>query len=119
MAEALIKNRFLNVEVYSAGTKPAGKINPNAIKVLKLLGYWQDEFYSKDISTVLKIDFDLVVTVCDNAKENCPVFPKKTDILHIGFKDPEGKDFEEFKRTIDEMQIRIISEIEKYLENHK
>ena len=47
----------------------------------------------------MHIDFDLVITVCDNASQTCPIFPGKTELVHLGFDDPDGKDFEELSST--------------------
>ena len=100
MAEAIINKDFEGKAIaFSAGVNPAGKVNENTKKVLQKYGYWKDSYYSKDISEVLDMDFDLVITVCDNAKESCPSFPKKTKILHIPFEDPHGKPYKEFEKV--------------------
>ena len=57
---------------------------------------------------MLDIDYDLVVTVCDNANESCPIFPKKTKVIHIGFEDPDGKDFTEFANTYNLIQQNLL-----------
>ena len=56
----------------------------------------------------MDIDFDLVVTVCDNAKESCPVFPKKVKTIHIPFDDPDGKEYNEFVKTYKEIEERLL-----------
>jgi len=105
IAEAILKAEGINA--MSAGSNPSGRVNPNAKRVLEENGIW-DEFYSKSIDEVKDIDFDLVVTVCDNAKETCPVFPKKTKTIHIPFKDPEGKGYEEFVKTYSEIKSKLL-----------
>ncbi len=100
IAEALINKELGDdIKAYSSGVKASGKVNPNAKKVLEENNCWENEYHSKVIEDVLSINYDLVVTVCDNANESCPVFPKNTKIIHIGFEDPDGKEFEEFEKT--------------------
>jgi len=92
IAEALINAELDGIEANSSGVKASGRVNPNAKKVLEEAGIWKDYYHSKTIDTVLDNAYDLVVTVCDNAKETCPVFPKAVKTLHISFEDPDGKD---------------------------
>jgi len=115
IAEALI-NKFLDgVEAKSAGSNPAGKVNPNAIEVLKEIDAWKDKYYSKKIDDVINEDFDLVVTVCDKAKESCPMFPKAIKKIHVSFEDPDGKDIEEFRKTRDLIKDRLLKRIKEEL----
>jgi len=89
MAEGFLKSFDKNLEVYSAGTKPAEKVNPNAIKVMNEVGIDLSSNYPKLVDQFLNEPFDYVITVCDNAKETCPVFIGKVGKqLHIGFEDP-------------------------------
>lgn len=92
MAEALI-NAEMGESVFaqSSGVKASGVVNPNAQSLLESKGLWRDTYHSKVIETVLDTAFDLVVTVCDNAKESCPMFPKAVKTVHMGFEDPSGK----------------------------
>ena len=76
-------------EVYSAGLKPA-QINPYAIKVLKEIGIDISEQKSKDIDYNLLSQMHIIVTLCDNAKELCPVTPPGIDTLHWSLPDPSG-----------------------------
>ena len=85
IAEALI-NAFLDeVEAQSAGVKASGRVNFYAKKVLQKHNIWKNRYHSKTIESVINQRFDLVVSVCDNAKENCPIFPQPTPTIHIGF----------------------------------
>jgi arsenate reductase len=88
MAEAII-NYFHrdNWQAYSAGTKPAGYVHPKAITVLKELGI---EHVGKSKSTDLYrgLEFDLVITVCDSAAEECPVWLGKGHKIHRSYPDP-------------------------------
>ncbi len=89
MAEGFLKSFDSNLFVYSAGTKPEREINPWAVLVMKEIGIDISKQYPKDVTSFVNYDFDFVITVCDNAKENCPIFTGKVkNRLHIGFEDP-------------------------------
>jgi arsenate reductase len=89
MAEGFLKFFDKNLEVYSAGTKPADKVNPFAVKAMKEVGIDISQNYPKLVDQFLNDSFDYVITVCDNAKETCPVFIGDVKHnLHIGFDDP-------------------------------
>jgi arsenate reductase len=75
------------IEPYSAGIETHG-LNPNAVKVMAEAGVDISSQRSKHLDEVKDINFDYVVTVCDNAHENCPIFPGKTRQVHAGFDDP-------------------------------
>ena len=75
------------IESYSAGIETHG-LNPNAVKVMAEADVDISTHRSKHLDEVKNIDFDFVVTVCDNANENCPIFPGKTRQVHAGFDDP-------------------------------
>ena len=115
LAEGLINKHLPGIEARSAGSKPSGKVNENAKKILEQEGAWKDEYHSKPIDEVMNEDFDLVVTVCDNAKESCPVFPKKTKVIHVGFEDPDGKPFEAFEKLLQQMKTKLLPTIQKEL----
>ena len=89
MAEGLLKSFDKNLEVYSAGTKPAEKVNPFAVKAMKEIGIDISKGKAENVDKYLSQSFDYVITVCDNAKETCPVFIGNVKHrLHIGFDDP-------------------------------
>jgi arsenate reductase len=89
MAEGFLKSFDPELEVYSAGTKPADKVNPKAVQVMKEAGIDISNGIPEDVEKYLSQEFDYVITVCDNAKETCPVFIGKVGKqLHIGFEDP-------------------------------
>jgi arsenate reductase len=75
------------IEPYSAGTAPHG-MNPNAIQAMAEAGVDISKQHSKHVEELLGVDFDYVVTVCDQANEACPVFPGHTQVVHVGFDDP-------------------------------
>jgi arsenate reductase len=89
MAEGFLKSFDKNLEVYSAGTKPAEKVNPFAIKAMKEIGIDISNGVAEDVEKYLTQSFDYVITVCDKAKETCPIFMGDVKHrLHIGFDDP-------------------------------
>ncbi len=113
IGEALVNKYLDNIKAYSCGIAPTGKVNPNAKKILELYSAWDDTLYSKHLDEVIDIPFDLVVTVCDQAKESCPVFPKSVKKIHIGFEDPDGKDFDEFEKTYRLIKKELLKAIKK------
>ena len=115
ISEALINRYIDGVRAFSCGVNPSGKVNPNAKRVLKERGCWSDSYYSKDIDEVIDIDFDLVITVCDNAKESCPTFPKDTNVIHIGFSDPDGKEYRAFIDTYNSIKDTLLPKVREYL----
>jgi len=89
MAEAYMKSFDKNIEVYSAGTVPTDKVNPFAIKVMAEAGIDISNNKAKNVDEFLSQEFDYVITVCDGAKESCPMFIGKVKHrLHIDFPDP-------------------------------
>lgn len=115
IAEALINAELEGIDAESSGVKASGKVNPNAKKLLEQEGLWRDEYHSKTLDTVIDNDYDLVVTVCDNAQETCPMFPKQTKTIHIGFEDPDGQEFEAFEETLKLIRNELLPIVEKEL----
>lgn len=120
MAEGFLKSFDYNLEVYSAGTKPAEKVNPKAVQVMNEVGIDISNNYPKDVEQFINESFDYVITVCDNAKETCPLFIGKVGKqLHIGFEDPaEATGTEEeilavFRKVRDEIK----NDFWKFLQN--
>ena len=110
MAEALLRNLAGNkFEVASAGTNPKG-LHPRTVDVMKEIGIDVSRQTSKDVTQVLGEEFDYVVTVCDRAKQHCPVFPG-AEPIHWGFDDPaeapREKQLEAFRRVRNEIQQRL------------
>jgi arsenate reductase len=88
MAEGFLK-AYDSLEVYSAGTNPADKVHPKAVQVMKEAGIDLSSHRPKMVDAFLSETFDFVITVCDHAKEHCPVFTGNVKHrLHIGFEDP-------------------------------
>jgi len=89
MAEGFLKSFDSNLDVYSAGTQPALCVSSRAIQVMNEVGIDISKEHPKSVDQFLGKSFDYVITVCDHAKEICPVFTGKvTHRLHIGFDDP-------------------------------
>lgn len=111
MAEALVPliagDQF---EAYSAGTQPVG-LNPAAVEAMRELGVDISGRRSKHVSEFGEQQFDYVITVCDRAKESCPVYPKASRLLHWSFDDPAAAPPEQrrhvFKRVRDEITDRL------------
>jgi len=115
IAEALINRCLDGVEAYSCGVAPSGRVNPNAKRVLKAHGCWDERYHSKDMDAVIDEDFDLVVTVCDHAYETCPRFPVETETIHVGFEDPDGKPYEAFEETYRDIEAVLLPIVRKTL----
>lgn len=91
-------------EVASAGTKP-GTVRPEAVAAMAEIGIDISGHRSKSVDEFLERPPDLLITVCDSARETCPVFPGKVERLHWPFDDP--RDAEDFRRVRDEIRARI------------
>ena len=103
MAEGLLLSFSPTTKVYSAGTKPE-KINPFAIKAMDQIGIDISKNTSNHVDEYTDIDFDYVFTVCDNAKEICPIYPKAKQLIHQSFPDPAdatGTDSEQLAVYLD------------------
>ncbi|RYG16914.1 MAG: arsenate reductase ArsC [Chitinophagaceae bacterium] len=107
-----------NAEVYSAGVETHG-VNPKAIAIMQEDGIDISNHTSTNIDEYFDIDFDFVITVCDNAKERCPFFPTKAKKFHHNFSDPAkatgtdeeiNEQFREVRQQIKEYCERFIAE---------
>ena len=115
IAEALINAELEGISAESSGVKASGRVNPNAKKVLEQEGIWKEIYHSKTLDTVIENDYDLVVTVCGHAQETCPMFPKPVKTIHVGFEDPDGKEFEAFEATLAEIREVLLPKIKEIL----
>jgi arsenate reductase len=89
MAEGVLKSLDSTLDVQSAGTAPAARVNPHAIQAMKEIGIDISGEHPKHVQQFVKQSFDYVITVCDDADKNCPVFSGKVGTrAHIGFPDP-------------------------------
>ncbi len=117
IAEGFLNTLFNNnFEAYSAGLKQSS-VNPYAVLVMKKVGIDISKQRSKTIEEFKNYKFDIVITVCDNAKETCHFFPSKK-VIHKSFKDPAkyegciGEKIINFKKTRDEIKDWIIKTFE-------
>ncbi|HPI39056.1 MAG TPA: arsenate reductase ArsC [Ignavibacteriaceae bacterium] len=89
MAEGFLKSFDPELEVFSAGTNPSSQVHPKAIQVMNEVGIDLSKNYPKHSDQFIKDELDYVITVCDNAKETCPLFLGKVGKqIHISFEDP-------------------------------
>ena len=121
MAEAMV-NRFLGDtwDAYSAGTEPAGYVHPLAIEVMAELEIDISGFRSKSVDEFRYVAPDLVITVCDDAAENCPVWLGKGKRVHLGFPDPakaQGTD-EEVLAAFRSVRDAIADQVPALLAEH-
>ncbi len=116
MAEGLV-NHFLGEqwEAYSAGTAPAGYVHPMAILVMAELGIDISGYRSKSVEEFRYVGPDLVITVCDDAVENCPVWLGGGQVAHISFPDPakatgnEEERLAVFRQVRDDMWHKVLN----------
>ncbi len=113
MAEGLLRDTGGALfEVASAGTHPSS-VREEAIRVMREIGIDISAHRSKSVDEFLDEEFDYVITVCDNAKESCPVFPARTQRIHWSFEDPAAAMGDEearlavFRRVRDEIRARL------------
>ncbi len=118
MAEGWTKSRRSDViDAYSAGIEKHG-LNPNAVKVMAEAGVDISGHSSTNVSEFVDMTFDFVITVCGHADENCPRFPGRTKVIHIGFDDPpklaenastEEEALDHYRRVRDEIKSFVLS----------
>lgn len=116
MAEAILKHDLAGqVRALSAGTRPQPRVADGAIAALHDAGLSIDGLHPKDIDAVLDEPIDLVVTVCDNAKESCPIFPRPVPRIHLPFHDPHGEPLESFIAVRDDIRARLVPAVREAL----
>jgi arsenate reductase len=106
-------------EIYSAGIETHG-VNPKAIEIMKEDGIDISHHTSNNIDEYKDIEFDYLITVCDNAKENCPYFPTKAIRLHHNFPDPSKAERteEEVNEQFRKVRASIKTFSEKFVKEH-
>jgi len=120
MAEGFLKSFNNKLDVFSAGTNAEKKVNPYAIIVMAEKGIDISTQFPKNVDLFLKESFDYVITVCDGAKEICPVFTGKVKHrLHISFEDPAGATGSDEEKLVVYRKVRdeIEREFRKFYEN--
>jgi arsenate reductase len=119
MAEGLINARLADRFIaYSAGTQPAGRVHPEAIAALRELSIDISHQHSKPVTEYIDKQFDLVITVCDDAAENCPVWLGHGEKVHIGFPDPAaaptGDQPRQFRWVRDAIQDQLLGYLKSW-----
>jgi len=116
MAQAFLISFDHTLEVFSAGTEPAEKVNEKTIAVMNEVNIDLHDAYSKNVKQYLNEMWDYVITVCGGAKENCPMFTGKVkQRVHFGFDDPAAvagdreSVMNEFRRIRDEIKNKFFS----------
>jgi arsenate reductase (thioredoxin) len=119
MAEGFLKSFDKALVVISAGTRPEKEVNPYAVKVMNEIGIDISSQFPKSVIKFINETFDYVITVCDKAREVCPVFTGTVkQMFHLGFEDPadaigsENEILSVYKRVRDEIK----SEFQKFYE---
>jgi arsenate reductase (thioredoxin) len=108
MAEAIVNSRFGDEwQAFSAGTHPAGFVHPKALAALEEIGI-KHEGRSKSVDEFRAHPFDLVITVCDSASEECPLWLGKGIRLHYSFPDPARTNAMEDFRKVRDAMVEII-----------
>jgi arsenate reductase len=116
MAEVLLNHDLAGkVRALSAGTRPQPKVADGAIAALQQDGLPTQGLHPKDIDAVMDESIDLVVTVCDNAREACPVFPGRVRTIHLPFHDPHGEPLDSFIAVRDDIRARLVTAVREAL----
>ena len=115
IAEGLIKNRFPDFEVFSAGTHPESNVNPYAVRVMLEKGIDISSHYPKLVDDFLDTEFDYALTVRDSANELCPVFPNAKNRLHKSFVDPKRDHYDSDEHAL-KIYSQTVQEISDWIE---
>ena len=116
IAEGLLRNKFSDYEVFSAGTHPETSVNPYAVRVMKERGLDISNHYPKLVDDFKDTEFDCVFTVCDSANELCPVFTNAKNKIHRSFVDPNR---DSYKSDEDALNIyrKTVEDISEWIDN--
>ena len=116
MGEAILNHDLAGeIRALSAGTRPQPKVAEGAIEALRLAGLPTEGLRPKDVESLLDEPIDLVVSVCDNARETCPVFPRPVRRIHLPFHDPHGEPLESFVAVRDDIRARLVPAVREAL----
>jgi len=116
MAEVILNHDLGGqVRALSAGIRPQAKVADHALEALRRSGLPANGLYPKDLDAVLNEPIDLVVTVCDNAKESCPVFPRPVPRIHLPLHDPHDEPLASFIAVRDEIRARLVPAVREAL----
>jgi arsenate reductase len=120
MAEGWINRELAGSwEARSAGTRPADRVHPLAVMVMAEAGIDISQGIPESVERYVEDPWDLVITVCDSAKESCPVFPRPVETIHISFPDPAAASGSEdeitavFRVVRDDIRARLLPEVRR------
>jgi arsenate reductase len=116
IAEGLLKSKYPEAEIYSAGTHPEIQVNPYAVQAMAEVGYDISRQYPKLVTDFINEEFDYVLTVCDSAQETCPVFPNAKNRVHNSFVDPSRSSYESDEHAL-EVYKNTVKEISNWIDN--
>ncbi len=116
IAEGLLKNKYPDAQIYSAGTHPEVHVNPYAVKAMAEVGYDISNQYPKLVDDFIDEEFDHVLTVCDSAQETCPVFPNAKNRIQNSFVDPSRASYESDNHAL-EVYKNTVKEISNWIDN--
>jgi len=116
IAEGLLKSKYPEAEIYSAGTHPEIQVNPYAVKAMAEVGYDISKQYPKLVTDFINEEFDYVLTVCDSAQETCPVFPNAKNRVHNSFVDPSRSSYESDEHAL-VVYKNTVKEISNWIDN--
>lgn len=116
MAEAILNHDLAGqVRALSAGTEPQAAVAAAALEALRLAGLPTAGLYPKHIDALRAEPVDLLVTVCDRARESCPIFPGPALRLHLPFRDPHGEPLAGFVDIRDQLRARLVPAVRQAL----
>ena len=116
IAEGLLKSKYPEAEIYSAGTHPEIQVNPYAVQAMAEVGYDISKQYPKLVTDFIHEEFDYVLTVCDSAQETCPVFPNAKNRVHNSFVDPSRSSYESDEHAL-EVYKNTVKEISAWIDS--
>jgi arsenate reductase len=116
IAEGLLKSKYPEAEIYSAGTHPETQVNPYAVQAMAEVGYDISNQYPKLVNDFIHKEFDYVLTVCNSAQETCPVFPNAKNRIHNSFVDPSRSSYNSEDHAL-EVYINTVKEISNWIDN--
>ena len=109
MGEAILNHELgPQIRALSAGTAPQSHVAEGAIEALRQLGLPTEGLHPKTVDAVMDEPIDLVVSVCDHARESCPLFPKAVRRIHVGFHDPHGESLDSFIAVRNDIRARLV-----------
>ena len=119
MAEGLINAKLADrFAAESAGTQPAGRVHPEAVAAMREIGIDIRQHRSKSLNEFSGQSFDIVITVCDDAAENCPVWPGQGQRVHMGFQDPAlapaNQQRQQFRAVRDAIQTQLLTYLREW-----